>query len=110
MSNRYDKIQEIINNSEKYSTLFQNKKVNNILQFSSFDFGNLKDINLGNIDNLLHIVQAHEKLYMISNKYYGSPDYGWLICYTNKLSNELLIFPGLPLKIYFPLDKVLELF
>jgi hypothetical protein len=46
---------------------------------------------------------------MISQKYYGSPEYGWLICYTNKISNELQIKDGDILVIYLPLASVLEL-
>lgn len=109
MSNRYNKTQKILNNSQQYQDLFNIKKVTSIVQYSSFDFKNLKDISNSDVDNLIHIIQPYEKLFMISQKYYNTPDYGWLICRTNKISNELLLIPGFPLTIYFPLDRVLEL-
>lgn len=109
MSNRYNKTQKIINNSESYQELFDRKKINNITQLSSFNFGNLKNIFDSDVDRVLHIVQPGEKLYTISQKYYNNPDYGWLICYTNKISNELFVNIGTPLFIYFPLDTVLRM-
>jgi hypothetical protein len=46
---------------------------------------------------------------MISQKYYKSPEYGWIICYTNGLSSELLINAGDVLIIYLPFQTVLGL-
>ena len=106
---RYKKTKRIINNSSMYGDVFFNKGVKTITQYSSFNFRNLKNIDDYGIDYITHVVQPFDRLYMISQKYYQSPDYGWLICYTNQISNELDINPGLELKIYFPLDSVLEL-
>ncbi len=106
---RYDKTQQILNNSDEYSDIFKNKNVKNIVQYSSFDFGKLRNINDYNIDNIIHTVQPFERLYMISQKYYNSPEYGWIICYTNNISNELEISIGTKLNIYFPIDRILEL-
>lgn len=110
MQNRYLKTLKIINNTEQYSELFKEKKVNSITQYSSFDFKKLKNIEDYNLDVTYHVVQPFERLYMISQKYYSAPEYGWLICYTNKISNELDIKIGDSLKIYLPLNNVLELF
>ena len=109
MYDRYKKSEKIINNSEEYSNTFKEKNVKNILQYSSYDFKNLKNIEDYNLEMVVHTVEPFEKLYMISQKYYGSPEYGWLICYTNKLSNELSIGIGTVLNIYFPLEEVLGL-
>lgn len=109
MSNRYNTTVTIINNSNTYKELFDRKKIPNITQYSSYNFGNLKNIFESNIERLVHIVEPGEKLYTISQKYYGSPDYGWLICYTNQIRNELFIQIGTPLFIYFPLDSIMEI-
>lgn len=109
MYNRYNNSQQIINNAESYSELFKEKKVNFIKQYNTYDFGKLKLIESSNVERTLHVVQPFEKLYMISQKYYNSPEFGWIICYTNRLGNELLIKTGDTLNIYFPLDNILEL-
>lgn len=106
---RNNKTQKLLNNTEQYSEHFKNKGVKDIIQYATFDFRNLRNLEEANLDNILHIVQPYEKLYMISQKYYSSPEYGWLICYTNKIGNELNIYIGMPLIIYFPLDRLLGL-
>jgi hypothetical protein len=110
MFNRYNRTTKLINNSSDYQELFDQKKIQYITQYSSFDFNKLKNIQDYDLDSTLHVVQPSERLYMISQKYYGSPEYGWLICYTNKISNELSINIGTVLTIYFPLNNVLGLF
>lgn len=110
MQNRYQRTIKIINNSDEYSEVFREKKVNSIIQYSSFDFKKLKNIEDAMLDVTYHVVQPYDRLYMISQKYYASPEYGWLICYTNKISNELDIKTGDSLKIYLPLNNLLEMF
>lgn len=106
MSNRYKKNEKIINNSFLYKDILDKK---NITQYATFRFNELKNIESYNLDYVLHKYQPNDKLFMISQKYYNSPDYGWLICYANKISNELEIKIGTDLKIYLPLSSLLEL-
>lgn len=106
---RYDKTEQIINNSSNYRELLSKKNLKKILQYKTFNFNNLKNIKDMNLDTIIHIVQPFEKIYNISYKYYGSPDYSWIICYTNQISNELEINIGQTLIIYYPLEKILEL-
>jgi hypothetical protein len=56
-----------------------------------------------------HTVQPFERLYNISNLYYGSPDFGWVILYTNGLSSELQISENTVLTIYLNITKLLGL-
>lgn len=109
MNNRYSKTNKLLNNSPIYKQLLNEKNLKNLVQYATFNFNNLKNINQYNFDSTTHIVEPFERLYMISQKYYGSPEYGWLIAYTNKISNELEIKSGDPLIIYLPLESVLEL-
>lgn len=109
MYNRYLNNQQIINNSELYEQFLKKRNLKNLLQYSTFDFGNLKEIRNADIDIIYHTVQPFEKLYNISQKYYNAPEYGWLICYTNKIPSELEINIGDILMIYSPLGSVLEL-
>lgn len=107
MSARHNSTDQLINNSELYQELLKRKNVKNILQYGTYSFGELKNINNYDLNVTYHVVQPFEKLFMISQKYYNSPEYGWLICYTNKLKNETEIKVGLGLAIYLPIDKVL---
>jgi hypothetical protein len=109
MYDRYRKTQKIINQSDVYKTYFQKNKIKSITQYATYRFGNLKDISKTDIQFVLHTVEPFEKLYNISNKYYNSPEYGWLICYLNEKPNEMEISAGDILKIYYPIDEVLGL-
>lgn len=109
MDNRYKNNEKIINNSSIYKQYLQERDIKKLIQYSTFDFGNLKDINSYGIDSVLHRVEPYDKLYTISDRYYNSPEYGWLILYTNKRSNEMQIKTGDFLTIYLPLENVLGL-
>jgi len=109
MDNRYKNNQKIINNSQIYKQYLQERNIKKLTQYSTFNFNNLKDINSLNLEAVTHTVQPFEKLYMLSQKYYGSPEYGWLICYTNTIPSEMEIKVGDSLLIYLSLESLLEL-
>ncbi len=109
MYNRYESTGIIYNADERYSNIFQSKKINGINQYSTFSYGNLKNFKDYGLDTILHTFEMGDKLYTISQKYYNSPEFGWLICYTNKISSELDITLGKPLTIYVPLNTLLGL-
>lgn len=108
MFNRYIKSEQVINNQESYKNLLLQKKLDSIKQYSSFDFSKLNDLLKLDLDRTFHTVQPFEKIYNISQKYYGSPEFGWLICYTNRISSELSISIGQTLIIYLSLEQLLE--
>ena len=108
MLNRYKKVKQFINNEETYSEYFQQKNIPAIKQYSTYDFSNLKNINKSNLEFISHTVQPFEKIYMISQKYYSTPEYGWIICYMNGIKNELEIEIGQTLQIYFPIEEILR--
>lgn len=109
MENRYRKTNIITNNKPEYSDLLLEKKLSSIKHYGTFDFSKLRTIHEKRLDMIVHIVKPYEKLYNISQKYYQTPEYGWVICYTNKLANEMLISEGTSLIIYVPIEKVLDL-
>lgn len=109
MYNRYKRTPKILNNSELYSDTFKSKNVSYINQYVTYNFNKLKFIEESDVESIIHIIQPFDKLYMISQKYYNSPDYGWLILYTNKIGSEMHLNIGDPLTIYLPLESLLRL-
>lgn len=106
---RYDKTGKLINNSEQYEDLLVSKNIKTLTQYSTFDFRELRNLQNYSFDVLVHQVEPFEKLYNISQKYYGDPQYGWLILYTNRIANEMLVKSGDTLFIYQPLNELLGL-
>lgn len=107
--NRYYNTQKIINNADRDKALMDKKNIKNILQYSIYDFGTLGSDNKLNLDITYHTFERGDKLYNIAQKYYNDASLGWLICYTNNISNELQILEGQMLSIYLPLENLLEL-
>jgi len=96
------------NASSNYNNLFQERNIKFIDQYTTLDISKLKDIGT-EFNFLIHKVAPFETIHDISIKYYESPQYGWLICYTNKIGSELEINIGKILKIYYPLQSILQL-
>lgn len=110
MFDRYARTRQITNNNRLYRYLFKDKRLPFIKQYETYDFRKLRDIDQLNINFVEHTIAPFDRLDNISYKYYGSPEFGWLICYTNKLGSEFDLEEGMVLKIYLPLNSLLGLF
>lgn len=109
MANRYSQIVIKTNTEDIYEDILLRKNLKSLVQYETFNFNQLQNISDLNLTNITHRVQPFEKIFMISQKYYNSPEYGWLICYTNKIPNETKIKAGDVLTIYLPLNSLLRL-
>lgn len=109
MYSRYEKIRKIVNGTELYKDILNNKSSSNLQHYSFDTFANLRSADLSSMPKILHVVQPFEKLYTISQQYYNSPEYGWVILYTNSIPSELQILPGMSLNIYLDLRILLGL-
>ena len=109
MPNRYTKSTVVINRSENYQDVFDNKNLSSIKQYLTYDFRKLRDIDKYNFSYISHKIEPYERLENIAYRYYGDTQYWWIICYTNKISNPLQLTIGQPIRIYLPLENILEL-
>jgi hypothetical protein len=109
MFNRYASTKAIVNNNPLYKNILKDKNLKLINQYETFDFKNLKNIEEAGIAYVEHTVKPFERMDQISQKYYGAPEYGWLICYTNQIGSEFDLKEDTVLKIYIPLLSVLGL-
>lgn len=109
MYNRYSRNPKIVNNAEAYTDVLTSRGSKSLTQYSTFNFAALNDPRIQLLDKVVHTVQSGDTLYNISNLYYGSPEFGWIICYLNKISNETKVTVGTPLVIYIPIESILRL-
>lgn len=109
MYDRYYNGERVLNNLQTYEQLLRRKKIRSLIQYGTFSFNLLSEFKDMNMDAIVHFVQPGEKLFTISQRYYNSPDLGWLICYTNNIPSELNIKVNQPLNIYFPVEELLRL-
>jgi hypothetical protein len=106
-TSRYKNKRTIVNDSDKYQSIRTAKGLKTLTQHQTFDLSGLQRLQSANLFTVTYRVQPFDKLFMISQKFYNSPEYGWLICATNTIANEMLITEGTLLIIYLPLEQVL---
>lgn len=107
--NRYKNQQNIINSSQYYKEVLENKKLNVITHKQVYNFEILKSNLLSPfVSKTLYIWQEKDKLYTVSNKFYQNPEYGWLILFTNQIQSEIELKSGYPINIFYPIDNILK--
>ena len=83
----------------RYESIF------NIKNFDSILF----NLNIKNRETDIFLeYHVNNRLDLISNRIYGSPEYYWIILEANGYSIEYDIIPGDILRIPFPLESILE--
>lgn len=85
------------NYNSRYKTYYR------ILDLDNNDaiFESANNFNLSNLTSKYHIVEPIEegRLDMISQIYYGDPQYFWVICLANNIIDPLTVIEGTILKI-----------
>jgi hypothetical protein len=109
MDNRYSKNKKFINNADEYDEVLDRKELSGIIQYERYKIDNFADYDKTNLNQAFHIYKSNEKLYNISQKFYGKPEYGWLILLTNQLSNPFELYDGKILKVIIPLEAALRI-
>jgi hypothetical protein len=108
MISRYDNRGILENKSEKYKSLFKNRNVKFINQYS---YPSFKDVNFGELLQLSiqnHVWALGDRFYKLADKYYGKPEMWWVIAHFNKAPTESHLKTGDVVDIPMPLEKVLE--
>lgn len=109
MYKRYENTRKLNNASDKYKEIFSRKKVNYMKHYGTFRLNKIDNSILQQYEFYLHTYIFGEKLYNISNSYYDSPEFSWVILYTNNLSSEFLLNEGDVLYIYYPIFDIINL-
>jgi len=93
------------NNNEIYSSIFNSKKIKNIKQLEIFNFENIENLDL---DYNLYVVKSGDTLQKISFEVYGNPRYWAILAITNKINDIFSIKAGDAIKIYFPIQNLIN--
>jgi len=105
---RYDSRQLIYNEDEGYrKNLFQNRGVNRIVQYDTAQFSYPDIDDIAKLDVVTLRWNSASRLYNISNEYYGSPEYWWVIALYNQKPTEADFEIGDIFYVPRPLEDVL---
>jgi len=108
---RYSNTAIFLNNNEKYkNALFDQRDIKQTYQYALTPMIYPSTAAIQGMTNIPLVWSATDKLYNVSNDYYGSPDYWWIIAFYNKKASEAEFKTG---ELYFvplPLEEMLEYF
>jgi len=110
-TSRYNRIVPINNVDEGYRKLYLYTRTTNSTSIKQYPTLNLKfptsdQINSYNIQ--IEVWGVGQRLYKLAEKYYGNPEYWWLIAFFNKKPTEQHFAIGDPIEIPLPLNSVLS--
>ena len=108
MGNRMDTRQQMLNDEEEYSEVFNERGVKNIIQYDSphIFYPSPKEISKMNLLN--HVWSRGDRFYKLAHKHYGDARYWWVIAWFNQTPTESHVELGQVIKIPQPLDYVLR--
>jgi hypothetical protein len=106
---RYSRREIFLNKDRNYKNVFfKNRDMEQVFQYDSPRISYPQPDEIRNLTNLLLVWGATDKLYNVSAKYYGSPEYWWVIAWYNQKASEAEFKVGDEYYVPLPLDDVLE--
>lgn len=105
---RYDKRRIFLNDDKNYKNVFFDRRgIKQTYQYESPKIKYPTNEFISELTNITAVWKATDKLYNISNEYYGSPEYWWIIAWYNKKAAEAEFKVGDIYYVPLPLSDVL---
>ena len=105
---RYNRREIFLNDNKKYrNVFFKDRDIEETFQYDSPKISYPTPSEIRSLNNVLLVWGATDKLYNVANKYYGSPEYWWVIAWYNKKASEAEFKVGDQFYLPLPLDAVL---
>jgi hypothetical protein len=107
MPSRYENSALLVNKSEIYEKLLKERNVKKINQYGTQTLFYPTREERAQLNIAQHIWSSTDKFWRLSEKYYGDPQYWWVIAFYNEKPTELDVSSGDIILIPQPLDQVL---
>lgn len=105
---RYKKSKVATIDPNYYKEILKNRSARNINVITLEQFKELKVGQLTGLGIETHIWGPADRFYKLSNTYYGTPIYWWIIAYFNQTPLEADVELGQKMLIPVPLERILE--
>ena len=107
MGTRYADRLILVNDSEEYSKILEQRGVPLIRQYNSaiMRYPTPKEINT--LHRIQHIWAVGDRYYKLAAQYYGDPTYWWVIAHYNQKPTASSVNLGAVLYVPMPLTKIL---
>jgi hypothetical protein len=104
---RYSGRKTFFNNQDFYSSVFKEREVNGIRQYSTPILRHPTDNQLASLTTIPHIWKTGDKLFKLAHDHYGDSTKWWIIAWFNQKPTESDFTLGDVLYIPHPLDRIL---
>jgi len=108
---RYNNTPLFLNADPQYrNAFFRKRDIKETYQYTTSIFSYPSPAAIANFTNVPLVWGATDKLYNVSNEYYGSPEYWWVIAFYNKKASEAEFKVGDLYFVPLPLEDILGYF
>ena len=104
---RYDRHFTLKNSSDLYENFFKDRNIKFINQFETKDLKYPTTQQISQLNLIEHVWAQHDKFWRLSEKYYGDPNYWWVIAFFNEKPTEHNANIGDIVIIPTPLERIL---
>ena len=87
---------------------FKNRDIQETFQYGMPIIGYPSPSEIRSLDNVLRVWHSTDTLYNVSNEYYSSPQYWWVIAWYNQKASEAEFKVGEQYYVPLPLEAVLN--
>ena len=87
---------------------FKNRDIQETFQYDMPNIGYPSPNQIRSLDNVLRVWHSTDTLYNVSNEYYSSPQYWWVIAWYNQKASEAEFKVGEQYYVPLPLEAVLN--
>ncbi len=109
MTSRYDSKSPRINNSERYSEVFEDRGIKFVKQYSTPELSHPNYRQILQLEQVEHLWKMGDRFYKLAAKHYGDEKLWWIIAWYNKTPTESHVKLGQVLKIPSPISRVLSI-
>ena len=110
MSNRYENRRQVLNDLERYKTLFQNRGVNYINMYKTPVLKHLTEEEISGLSIISHRWTSRDNFYKLAHHHYGDSAMWWVIAWFNQKPTDSHPTLGETIFIPTPLDEILSLY
>jgi hypothetical protein len=108
---RYTNVPLFTNRNPQYKAAFYNQRgIKQLYQYSVPRIFYPSATRRENLENIPLVWKATDTLYNISHRYYGSPQYWWVVAWYNKRASEAEFSTGDVYYVPLPIEDVLGYF
>ena len=109
MANRYDGVEEAINQEEIYKQHLELRGVKFINQYKTFHMRHPTAEQIGKLTMIGHVWSLGDRYYKLAHQYYGDSEWWWIIAWFNQKPTESHVDLGEVVNVPTPLNEVLQI-